>query len=77
MEQFAASQRKACELAHIARSSFRYRANTEKEDTLREKLTQLAHEKPRYGYRRLAVLLRREGQVVNHKECFACTVPPA
>ena len=50
MEQFAASQRKACELANIARSSFRYRANTDKDDALREKLTQLAHEKPRYGY---------------------------
>jgi hypothetical protein len=47
MEQFAASQCKACELANIARSSFRYRANSEKDDTLREKLTQLAHEKPR------------------------------
>ncbi|MBA2678804.1 MAG: transposase [Ktedonobacteraceae bacterium] len=66
MEQFAASQRKACELVNIARSSYRYRANTDKDDPLREKLTQLAHEKPRYGYRRLAVLLRREGQVVNH-----------
>jgi len=70
MEQFAASQRKACELANIARSSFRYRANTEKDNALKEKLTQLAHEKPRYGYRRLVVLLRREGHVVNHKKVF-------
>ena len=70
MEQFAASQRKACELVHIARSSFRYRTNTDKDDMLRAKLTQLAQEKPRYGYRRLAVLLRREGQVVNHKRVF-------
>ena len=30
----------------------------------------LAHDKPRYGYRRLEVLLRREGQVVNHKKLF-------
>jgi putative transposase len=70
MEQFAASQRKACELANIARSSYRYRANTDKDNPLTAKLTQLAHEKPRYGYRRLAVLLRREGQVVNHKRVF-------
>lgn len=70
MEQYAASQRKACELANIARSSFRYRANTEKDDRLKAKLTQLAHEKPRYGYRRLAILLRREGQIVNHKRLF-------
>jgi len=70
MEQFAASQRKACELVNIARSSFRYRTNPDKDNTLKEKLTQLAHEKPRYGYRRLAVLLRRDGQVVNHKRVF-------
>jgi putative transposase len=30
----------------------------------------LALEKPRYGYRRLQVLLRREGQVVNHKRLY-------
>ncbi len=35
---------------------------------LKEKLTQLAHEKPRYGYRRLAVLLRREGQSCEPQE---------
>jgi putative transposase len=70
MEEFAASQRKACELANIARSSFRYRANTEKDDQLRRRLTELAHEKPRYGYRRLAILLRRGGEIVNHKRVF-------
>jgi len=30
----------------------------------------LAHEKPRYGYRRLAILLRREGKIVNRKRIF-------
>ena len=70
MESFAATQRKACELAHIARSSFRYRSNPEKDDKLRERLRHLAAEKPRYGYRRLGVLLRREGEAVNHKRVF-------
>lgn len=70
MKNFAASQRKACELAHIARSSFRYQANPEKDEDLRVKLTQLAQEKPRCGYRGLAILLGREGQVVNHKRPF-------
>jgi 5,10-methylene-tetrahydrofolate dehydrogenase/methenyl tetrahydrofolate cyclohydrolase len=44
METFTATQRKACELAHIARSSYRYRPETEKNDKLKEKLTQLAHQ---------------------------------
>jgi putative transposase len=34
---------------------------------LRERLLALARERPRYGYRRLHVLLRREGYEINHK----------
>jgi putative transposase len=37
---------------------------------LKQKLTALAQERPRFGYRRLGVLLRREGEVVNHKRLF-------
>jgi len=70
MESFAATQRKACELARIPHSTFRYRADDEKDNQLRMKLTELAHEQPRYGYRRLEVLLRREGEAVNHKRIF-------
>lgn len=70
MENFAATQRKACELANIARSSFRHQPNREKDQKLKEKLEKLAADKPRYGYRRLGVLLGREGEVVNHKRLF-------
>jgi putative transposase len=70
MRQFAVSQRRACELASIARSTFRYRADAQKDEQLREQLIQLAHEKPRYGYRRLTILLRWRGQPINHKRVF-------
>jgi putative transposase len=70
MEIFTATERKACELAHIARSTFRHRRNEEKDLPLKAKLTDLAQQKPRYGYRRLGILLRREGEVVNHKRVF-------
>lgn len=70
MERYAASQRKACELAHIARSSYRYRANTEKDEQLKEQLVEVTHEQPRYGYRRLGVLLGWKGVIVNHKRLF-------
>lgn len=70
MQTFSARQRKACELVQIARSTFRYRADNTKDHKLREKLTVLAHEHPRYGYRRLAVLLRRDGETINHKRLF-------
>ena len=37
---------------------------------LRERMKALAHERRRFGYRRLHILLRREGYVVNHKRLF-------
>jgi putative transposase len=70
METFAATQRKACELAQIARSSYRYRRDEEKDHKLEERLRKLANDQPRYGYRRLGILLRREGEMVNHKRLF-------
>jgi len=66
----AATQRKACELAHIARSSYRYRPDKEKDHKLKEQLRKLAEDQPRYGYRRLGVLLDRQGETVNHKRLF-------
>jgi putative transposase len=56
----------------IAVSSFRYRSRRSDED-LKEKLARLALEKPRYGYRRLQVLIEREGERVNHKRLYGYT----
>ncbi len=70
MDRYAATQRKACELANIARSSYRYHARTQRNDLLRDALVELAHEQPRYGYRRLGILLERKGVKVNHKRLF-------
>ena len=63
-EQFQSSQRRVCGLMSIAVSSFRCRSRRSHED-LKEKLARLAREKPRYGYRRLQVLMEREGERVN------------
>jgi putative transposase len=53
----------------IAVSSFRY-CSKRNDEQLRERLVRLAREKPRYGYRRLQVLLEREGVEVNHKRLY-------
>jgi transposase InsO family protein len=57
------SQRAACRFLRLARSTFSYqgRAPTSKETLLRKRLLALSTEHPRYGYRRIAALLRREG----------------
>jgi transposase InsO family protein len=64
--EYAFSERRACWLMLVAVSMYRYRSRRD-DSGLRRKLRELALEKPRFGYRRLHVLLRREGQAVNHK----------
>ncbi|MEI7809814.1 MAG: IS3 family transposase, partial [Verrucomicrobiota bacterium] len=57
------SQRVACRMLKLARSTFRYqgRPPTAKEEQLRKQLLELSAKHPRYGYRRIAALLRRKG----------------
>jgi hypothetical protein len=65
-QEYAFRQRRACGLLMVAVSSVRYQARSSDED-LRARLVELAREKPRFGYRRLHVLLRPSGELVNHK----------
>jgi putative transposase len=61
------SERQACRYTGFARSSRRYCARRPPQTELRERLHTLALLRPRWGYRRLHVLLRREGRAVNKK----------
>ena len=70
MKTFGVSERRACGLLGVERSSCRYEKKRDRNQELRDKLVGLAHERPRFGYRRLGVLLAREGQPVNHKRLF-------
>jgi putative transposase len=69
--EYAASERRVCGLMGIAVSSYRYRTQRS-DEPLRTRLVELAREKPRFGYRRLQVLLQRSGEQVNHKRCIGC-----
>ena len=64
MEKFAVSERRACELNDLDRSSYRYEPRQDRDTELRDKLTELARQKPRFGYRRLGVLLEKNGVAV-------------
>jgi putative transposase len=70
IRQFNLSQRRACELVSLQRCIYRYRSRRVEEAPVRERLKQLAQEHPRWGYRFLCTLLRREGHHVNHKRVF-------
>lgn len=67
-ERFGVSERRACRVVGICRSSLRYRPTPRKDEpAVRQRLRELARERRRFGYRRLHVLLMREGLQVNHK----------
>jgi putative transposase len=61
------SQRRACVLLQLRRSTFGYQARPERNAELNTQLRELARRHPRYGYRRVWALLRRRGQRVNQK----------
>jgi putative transposase len=61
------SQRRACVLLQLQRSTFGYQARPESDTELTTRVAELARRHPRYGYRRVWALLRRRGQQVNKK----------
>jgi len=65
------SERHACRLVGLARSTNRYRARKAGGDaTLRRRLKELAAQRMRFGYRRLTAMLVREGITANHKRVY-------
>ncbi len=68
------SERRACKAIGTCRMTVRYQTSRTDDVTLRERMKAIAHERRRFGYRRLHVLLKREGFLVNHKRLFAFIV---
>jgi putative transposase len=64
------SERRACQLLQCCRMTVRY-ASVKPDDTvLRDRMKAIAHERRRFGYRRIHIMLKREGTRVNHKKLF-------
>jgi hypothetical protein len=61
------SERAACRLANCPRRTFQYRLRRFDEPHIIERIRAIAAERPRFGWRRINVLLQREGIVLNHK----------
>jgi putative transposase len=68
--EFDLSERTACKLLGVERSSYRYEPRPDRNAALREEMVKLAQQKPRYGYRRLHALLERRGHAVNVKRVY-------
>ena len=65
---FAVSERRACWVVGADRSSVRYCSCRPDDAVIRARLRELATIRRRFGYRRLGILLEREGIVMNHKK---------
>ena len=69
--QTAISERQACALVGIYRSTLRYQSRLpDQDEALSSRIVELAQERRRFGYRRIHALLRREGVKVNHKRVY-------
>ena len=65
---FGISERRACRVLSVDRTSVRYVHRRGDDGDLRSRLREIALERRRFGYRRLGIMLAREGHVMNHKK---------
>jgi putative transposase len=70
MERRGLSQRHACRLVGLDRSTLRYQRKLPDDARVRQRLRELAAERRRLGYRRLGWMLAREGHAMNHKKLY-------
>ena len=64
------SIRRACSVVGAERSSSHYKARRRSQAALSKRIREIAETRGRYGYRRIHVLLRREGWEVNAKRVW-------
>lgn len=64
------SQRRACGLLAFDRSVGRYKHKVRNDSEIKDKIISIAYERRRFGYRRICILLKREGLRINHKKVY-------
>ena len=64
------SQRRACGLVGLQPKTYRYASTRSDDGALRARLKELASQRRRFGYRRLGLLLARQGIRINHKKLY-------
>lgn len=65
--QFTMSIRQTCRTLSLSRTVYCYQPDTRRDEAVIQVLTGLAERYPRYGFKKLFQLLRRQGHVWNHK----------
>ncbi len=67
---YSVSVRRACRAVRLSRSVWAYRSIRDEQAVLRQRIKDIAEARIRYGYKRVHVMLRREGIHVNHKRVY-------
>lgn len=67
-EKHGVSQRRACIVLEVDRSSIRYQSTRSDDAELRKAMKKVAAERRRFGYRRIHVMLERQGIIMNQKK---------
>jgi transposase-like protein len=70
IDQKGYSQRRACKLVGLQPKTYRYASTRPDDDALRARLKELASQRRRFGYRRLGLLLARQGIRINRKKLY-------
>jgi len=68
-QQFPLSERRACKLLTIGRSSYRYEPRPDHNAELRTALEELARKKTQWGYRMLSEVLSKQGHKASSMRC--------
>ena len=67
---FEVSERRACRVTKLHRVTLRYQPTRDEQAFLRMRIKDIAAVRVRYGYKRVHVLLKREGWEINHKRVY-------
>lgn len=70
IETHQTSERRACRLVNLSRNGYRYVRKKTDDDEIRVKLAQLAEEHHRWGFRKMAAYLKKQGNMWNHKKMY-------
>jgi len=70
MERFGASMRKACAVIKLSQVVYLYKSNARDNSALVMRMKEITQTRVHYGYRRVHVMLRREGLRDNHKRAY-------
>ena len=70
MQRFGCSQRQALRIVRVSASTYLYVSSRKDESVLKARIKEITYARVHYGYRRVHVMLRREGRMDNVKRVY-------